>query len=139
LDYHLAQTFIDHAIKVRKVADSKSDTIELSEEVRYQLQKMRASTKTKSKGRMVNFLGKKDLGEIKRKRKKKFDPLDIDQVMSNLRETDKRANREESKEEETPMNVDNKNDRPRSYSDVQREIDNVTSEMYYSGSALNNP
>ena len=75
----MVNKFISHSLKERILKDKESErTVEVSEEVLNQLHSEHYFSKKKGKGLFV-FSASKELGTIKRKRKKQikeFDPLE---------------------------------------------------------------
>jgi hypothetical protein len=106
---------------------------EQSKEVFLQLQKMKA--KSKKKGKMLNYMGSKDITEVKRKRKKRYEAYEIDQI-DKASERSKRSKIEESRDD---MNIDVNVERMRSYSDLQAEADQASLSQYYEASNPANP
>lgn len=137
LNRDLAKTFIEHSEKLRRNDNIETVTVQIQEEV---LNQIRLSKKLSSskKGRALTMLGKKDLGSIQRKRKRKvYAPLNL---KDNEEEKSHQSKRSKKTEEDVRPIEDMNVDQPliRSYSDTQREIDNEYAEQYLADLAPEN-
>jgi hypothetical protein len=77
----------------------------LLEEVTAELMKITKPSKNK-KGRALSMLGKKDLNDIKRKRKRQYSPYKIVDTNNLEEEKEYRQTKRHKNEEEVAMNVD---------------------------------
>jgi hypothetical protein len=134
----LAEQFIEHAEVQRKNDKKKSESVELTEEVYNMLSQIKVKDK---RPKVMTILGNRDITKINRKRKKKYEPLNLEELNEELKEEPnelrmrtKRAKREDTELGAGDMNVDAKTDLMRSHSDLEEEetnalVKNVVAQM----------